>query len=68
MIRISNADRDKAVEYIEAYADSLTEAESTSTRMYNVRRMAQNLAKKLGRKKPEGAQLKPCKDVLSLQK
>ncbi|MCF0187919.1 MAG: hypothetical protein HUK04_00270 [Bacteroidaceae bacterium] len=62
MISISNADRDKAVEYIRAYADSLAEAAQSSTRMYNVRRMARHLADKLDRKQPESAQAKPSQE------
>lgn len=61
MISISNADRDKAVEYLRAYADSLDEEARRSTGMYNVRRMARILANKLERKQPESAQTKPSK-------
>ncbi len=61
MIHISNADRNKAVEYIRSYADSLDEEARRSTQMYNVRRMARILANKLERKQPEIAQTKPSK-------
>lgn len=62
MIHISNADRDKAVEYIRAYADSLDEEARRSTQMYNVRRMARILANKLEMKQPKSAQTKPLKE------
>lgn len=50
MISISNADRDKAVEFIRAYASMLPEREMRTTKQVNDRRMALNLAKKLERK------------------
>lgn len=50
MISISNADRDKAIEFLRAYAFLLQESGICSTRMANARRMALNLANKLERK------------------
>ena len=51
MIYISNADRDKAVEYIKAYTTLLQKHGITTTSDINARRLALNLAKKLERKK-----------------
>lgn len=45
MIGISNADRDKAVEFIRAYASMLQECGMHTTTQFNARRMALNLAK-----------------------
>jgi hypothetical protein len=53
MISISNQDRDKAVEYIRAYAASIDERKTHSTVEYNKKRMALNLAAKLERKHAE---------------
>lgn len=50
MISISNADRDKAIAFLRAYAFLLQESGMCSTRMANARRMALNLANKLERK------------------
>lgn len=52
MISISNADRDKAVEFLRAYASMLQEKGVRTTKLLNERRMALNLANKLNRKKP----------------
>lgn len=68
MINISNSDRDKAVEYLRAYADSLSQEARASIRMYNVRRMARNLADKLERKQPECPQSKPSKNIMPSKK
>lgn len=68
MIGISNADRDKAVEFIRAYASMLQERGMRTTTQFNARRMALNLAKKLERKqmlpvvsKPDKKQKQPKK-------
>lgn len=53
MIRISNTDRDKTVEFLKAYASMLKLQGYTTTREANTARIAQNLANKLERKKPE---------------
>jgi hypothetical protein len=53
MISISNADRDKAVEYLKAYAVAMEERGIRSNKEYNKKRMALNLAKKLERKQPQ---------------
>lgn len=50
MISISNADRDKAVEFLRAYASLLQEHGMRSTKQINARRMALNLANKMERK------------------
>lgn len=52
MISISNADRDKVVEYLRAYASNLQTQGMHTTKQFNERRMALNLANKLERKKP----------------
>lgn len=52
MISISNADRDKVVEYLRAYASTLQIQGMHTTKQFNERRMALNLAKKLELKKP----------------
>ena len=59
MISISNADRDKAVEFIRAYASMLQEKGMRTTKQLNERRMALNLANKLDRKKPLPVETKP---------
>lgn len=51
MISISNADRDKAVEFLRAYASHLQGRGMRTTKLINARRMALNLANKLERKK-----------------
>lgn len=61
MIGISNADRDKAVEFIRAYASMLQECGMHTTTQFNVRRMALNLAKKLERKQTLPVASKPDK-------
>lgn len=53
MVNISNADRDKVVEYLRAYAALIRERGMKSTKEYNQQRMASILAKKLERKKTE---------------
>ena len=50
MISISNQDRDKAVEFLKAFASLLREHGMQSTKQMNARRMALNLAAKLERK------------------
>lgn len=50
MISISNQDRDKAVEFLKAFASLLREHGMRSTKQMNARRMALNLAAKLERK------------------
>lgn len=50
MISISNADRDKAVEFLRAYASTLQERRMNTTKQINARRMALRLAAKLERK------------------
>lgn len=50
MISISNADRDKAVEFLQAYAALIKEHGMRTSRQINTRRMALNLAKKMRRK------------------
>lgn len=69
MIGISNADRDKAVEFIRAYAAKLQECGMRTTMQFNARRMALNLAEKLARKqtlpvasKPDKKQKQPKSD------
>lgn len=52
MISISNADRDKAVEFLRAYASILQECGMRTTKQENARRMVLNLAKKMERKQP----------------
>lgn len=52
MISISNQDRDKAVEFLKAFASMLKEQGMHSTKEVNARRMALNLAGKLERKRP----------------
>ena len=52
MISISNQDRDKAVEFLKAFASILKEQGMHSTKEVNARRMALNLAGKLERKRP----------------
>mgnify|MGYP004445634355 FL=1 len=47
MVTISNADRDKAVSLLRAYADSLTEAARSSAMAANRRRLARLLAARL---------------------
>ena len=59
MISISNADRDKAVEYLRAYAEAVRERGTRSTTEYNKTRMALNLAAKLERKQAEALPRKP---------
>lgn len=59
MISISNADRDKAVEFIRAYASMLHEQVVRTTKVANEHRMAINLANKLNRKKPLPVGVKP---------
>lgn len=61
MISISNADRDKAVELIRAYASMLQERGMRTTKQVNYRRMALNLAKKLERKPTIIANVMPDK-------
>ena len=56
MISISNQDRDKAVEFLKAFASLLREHGMQSTKQMNARRMALNLAVKLKRKLPVPAQ------------
>ncbi len=56
MICISNADRDKVVEYLRAYACILQRQGTHSTRTVNVRRMTLNLANKLERKQASQSQ------------
>ena len=51
MVSISNRDRDKAVEYLRAYADSLTASARDSVRLSNIRHMARRLADRLERKR-----------------
>lgn len=51
MIAISDTDRDKAVAFLKAYA-ALLQGIGRTTRQANDRRMALNLAAKLGRKQP----------------
>lgn len=53
MISISNADRDKAVEFLKAYAALLKEGKTRTLRTLNQQRMALILAKKLERKPVE---------------
>jgi hypothetical protein len=53
MISISNQDRDKAVEYLRAFAASVDDRGLRSSTLSNKRRMALNLAAKLERKMPE---------------
>lgn len=50
MVSISNADRDKAVEFIRAYVYMLLERGMCTAKQVNARRMALNLANKLERK------------------
>lgn len=50
MISISNADRDKTVEYLRAYAALLQGDSERTVREINTRRMALNLAGRLERK------------------
>lgn len=52
MIGNSNADRDKAVEFLRAYASYLQEHGMRTTKLINARRMALNLANKMERKQP----------------
>lgn len=54
MISISNADRDKAVELLRAYADLIKQHGMRTSRQFNTRRMALNLAKKIARKPAPG--------------
>lgn len=65
MISISNADRDKAIDFLKAYASLLQENGVCTTKTLNERRMALNLAKKLSRKavesKPDRKQTLPQK-------
>lgn len=61
MISISNADRDKAVEFLREYASLLQEHGMRSTKQINARRMALNLAKKLERKQTLPVESKPDK-------
>lgn len=51
MVNISNADRDKIVEFLRAYASLIRGRGMKSTKEYNQQRMACNLAQKLERKK-----------------
>lgn len=53
MVNISNADRDKAVEFLRAYVALVREHGARSTKEYNQQRMASILAKKLERNKTE---------------
>lgn len=53
MISISNADRDKAVEFLKAYAALLKEGKMRTLKTLNQQRMALILAKKLERKQVE---------------
>lgn len=53
MISISNADRDKAVEFLKAYATLLKEGRTRTLKTLNQQRMAMLLAKKLERKQVE---------------
>lgn len=50
MVNISNADRDKAVEFLRAYAALLQQHGCHTCKEFNARRMANILAKKLERK------------------
>lgn len=50
MISISNADRDKVVEILQAYASLIKENGMRTIKQTNARSMALRLAKKLGRK------------------
>lgn len=59
MINISNADRNKVVEFLRAYASMLQEQGMRSTTLYNKRRLALNLAKKLDSKKPFAVETRP---------
>lgn len=52
MISISNSDRDKAVEFLRAYASILQESGMRTTKQENARRLVLNLAKKMERKQP----------------
>jgi hypothetical protein len=65
MISISNQDRDRAVEYLKAYAADRRTTGGTahaSGKEYNKKRMALNLAKKLERKKAQQAEPLPEKE------
>lgn len=53
MISISNADRDKAVEFLRAYAAMLKEGKTQTLKTLNQQRVALLLAKKLERKQVE---------------
>lgn len=55
MVNISNADRDKAVELLRAYAALLQQHGCRSTKDFNARRVASILAKKLERKEKTNA-------------
>lgn len=68
MISISNADRDKAVELIRAYASMLQERGMRTTKQVNYRRMALNLAKKLERKPTLPVQSDPDRKPLQPKK
>lgn len=68
MISISNADRDKAVEFLRAYASLLKEHGMRTTKQINARRMALNLAKKLERKQTFPVQSDPDRKPLRPQK
>lgn len=59
MISISNTDRDKAVEFLRAYACHLQEHGMRTTKLINARRMALNLAKKMERKQPLPVESEP---------
>lgn len=50
MISISNADRDKVVEFMRAYASLMQERGMRTAKQINARRMALNLANKMERK------------------
>lgn len=61
MISISNADRDKMVEFLRAYASDLQEHGMHTLKQINARRMALILAKKLERKQPLPVESRPDK-------
>lgn len=61
MIAISNADRDKIVEFLRAYAVQLGKKETHHTPTVNARRMALRLARRLEDRKPLHKQIKERK-------
>ena len=68
MISISNADRDKAVEFLRAYASLLKGHGMRTTKQINARRMALNLANKMERKPTLPVQSDPDRKPLQTKK